>query len=64
MNINHTEYPKTLKNKSDDSLRYIIKDCRETLAVNPNGSKAGYYMDEIHYCAMELKARADKAAKA
>ncbi len=62
MNIDHTNYPKTLKAKSDDSLRYIIADCKATLEANPNGSKAGYYMDEIHYCAMELKRRADAKA--
>ena len=26
--IDHTEYPKSLRSKSEDSLRYIIKDAR------------------------------------
>jgi hypothetical protein len=56
-NINHTTYPKTLKAKSIESLRYIIQDCREALAANPAGHKAGYYQDEIHYAAAELRRR-------
>jgi hypothetical protein len=58
--INHNEYPKTLKGKSDDSLRYIMKDAAEAMAANPEGSKAGYYADEINYCAMELYSRKEK----
>ena len=57
MQINHTEYMKKVKTLPYESLLYIIKDCQETLAVNPNCEKAGYYADEIHYCAMELKRR-------
>jgi hypothetical protein len=55
--INHIEYPKTLKTKSVDSLRYIIGDCKNAIEAMPNGHKAGYYADEIHYCAMELRSR-------
>lgn len=58
--INHREYQKQLKSKSDAQLRFIIADCKETLAVNPDGHKAGYYADEINYCCMEL-ARREKA---
>lgn len=64
MNIDHTNYPKTLKGKSIESLRYIIGDCKAVLEVNPYGSKAGYYADEINYCAMELAARAKAEAAA
>lgn len=56
--INHTEYMKKVKSLDDASLRYIIKDCQEALNNFPNGNKAGYYADEIHYCAMELSRRA------
>ena len=49
--INHTEYPKTLKALSVPALMFRIKDCREAIEAMPNGHKAGYYQDEIHYCA-------------
>ena len=55
--INHTEYPKSLKSKSTDSLRYIMQDAYEAMTNNPEGEKAGYYADEINYCGMELKRR-------
>ena len=55
--INHIQYPKTLKKKSDNELRYIINDCKLTLVTNPHGEKAGYYADEINYCCNELHKR-------
>jgi len=55
--INHTTYPENCKSKSSDSLKWIISDCQAVLAANPDGKKAGYYADEINYCAMELKSR-------
>ena len=61
--INHTEYPKSLRNKSDDSLRYIIKDAQEALFCFPQSDKSGYYADEINYCAMELQSRAIERAR-
>ena len=42
---------------TDISLRWIILDCREALAANPDNPKAGQYMDTIHYCYQELKKR-------
>jgi len=56
--INHIEYPKALKSKPEASLRYIMKDAHEAMTANPDGSKAGYYADEINYCADELARRA------
>ena len=55
--INHSEYPKRLRSLPTESLYFIIKDAGEALRVNPGGDKAGYYSDEIHYAAMELKRR-------
>jgi DNA modification methylase len=52
--MNHTEYMKKVKKLSEESLRYIIKDCREAMEALPENPKNGYYADEIHYCAMEL----------
>ena len=56
--INHGEYMKKVKTLTEESLRYIIKDCQEAITAMPNGEKAGYYADEIHYCSMELSRRA------
>jgi hypothetical protein len=55
--INHAEYPKSLRSKSDESLRFIMQDAYEAMTNNPEGDKAGYYADEINYCGMELKRR-------
>ncbi len=57
VNINHRTYPISLKNKSDDSLHYIMKDAYEAMKANPEGTKAGYYADEVNYCADELARR-------
>ena len=55
--MNHAEYQKNCKAKSEAELRYTIKDAREAIEANPEGHKAGYYQDEIHYCAAELRRR-------
>ena len=55
--MNHTEYPQSLKCKTDCSLRYIIADCLKSLESMPDSHNADYYADEINYCAMELKTR-------
>jgi len=58
--MDHTEYQKKVKKYDDDTLRYIIKECKEVIDrqkdFNPN---CGYYADEICYCSMELKRRED-----
>jgi hypothetical protein len=56
--IDHTAYPKSLLQKSEASLRYIIQDAKEALFLMPECDKAGYYADEINYCAMEISRRA------
>lgn len=48
---------KKVKTLSEDSLRFIIKDCQEALTAMPNSPKAGWYADEISYCSMELTRR-------
>jgi len=57
MQINHSEYQEKIKDYSIEQLRFVIQDCKGALAAMPNSPKAGYYQDEIHYCAMELKKR-------
>jgi hypothetical protein len=51
---------KKVKSLCEDSLRYIIQDCREAIEAMPNNPKNGYYADEIHYCSMELVKRKNK----
>lgn len=60
--INHSEYQKKVKKMDIAQLQFIIKDCREAIAAMPNGHKAGYYQDEIHYCNDEIYRR-NKAKK-
>lgn len=55
--IDHVAYPQKLRTKSPSELRYIIKDAKEALQAMPNGKNAGYYQDEINYCANELYRR-------
>ena len=55
--INHTQYQIKVKSLSSESLRFIIKDCKEAINAMPNNPKNGYYQDEIHYCVMELNKR-------
>lgn len=55
--MNHGAYQKSLKQKTDAELRYIIKDAGEARDAMPEGPNAGYYADEVHYAAMELRER-------
>jgi hypothetical protein len=57
--INHGEYMAKTKTMMVAELRYTIEDATKAILANPEGHKAGYYADEINYCAMELKKRAD-----
>jgi hypothetical protein len=54
---------KKVKKLSIESLNYIIKDCKDAINSLPDNPKNGYYMDEIHYCCMELVARKNKLKK-
>tara|TARA_R100001463_G_scaffold2401_5_gene10162 strand:- start:2421 stop:2603 length:183 start_codon:yes stop_codon:yes gene_type:complete len=57
MSMNHIEYPKTLKSKTEAQLKYIIWDCKFAMEAMPDNPKNGYYADEIAYCTMELNKR-------
>lgn len=56
-NMNHGEYQKMIRNKTDAQLQFIVKDAREALEAMPDGPNAGYYKDEMLYAAMELNQR-------
>ena len=58
----HSEYMAKVKTMSTDSLRYVIKDCRNAIEALPENPKCEQYMDEIHYCATELRLRNEAAA--
>jgi len=55
--INHDAYQASLKTKTNAELRWIIKDATEAMNAMPDGHKAGYYADEVSYCAMEITLR-------
>lgn len=59
INIEHASYSRSLRHKSSDSLRYIIRDAREAIDASPTGHKASYYADEINYAAAELRRRGE-----
>ena len=61
--INHAEARRRMKELSDASLHYVINDCRRAIEAYPEGHKAGYYQDEIHYAAMELAKRRKKRSR-
>jgi len=56
----HSFYMKKVKSMTDVELRWVIQDCNEAISALPNNPKNGVYMDEIHYCSMELSLRAKK----
>ena len=58
VNIDHAAYQKKTRKMTDAELRYTISDCKAAIKANPEGHKAGYYADEVHYCNMELARRA------
>ena len=45
------------KTKASSVLRHAITDCHAAIAANPDNVKCGYYSDEIHVYAAELRAR-------
>ena len=58
----HSEYMAMVKTMPTDSLRYVIQDCRNAIEALPENPKCEQYMDEIHYCATELRIRNEAAA--
>jgi hypothetical protein len=46
-----------LKRKTDAELRYIIKDATEAAEANKENPNNGFYLDEVHYAAAELRKR-------
>ena len=55
--MSHNLYMQACKAKTAGELRYTIKDAQSALDAMPDGVNAGFYADEVHYCAMELNRR-------
>jgi len=55
--IDHKSYAARVRGLSIAALRYAIKDAQAAIKAHPHGHKAGYYADEINYCASELSRR-------
>lgn len=55
--MDHAGYQRGLRSKSVESLRYVIADAAEAIKANPTNPNNGYYQDEIHYAAAELRRR-------
>ena len=55
--IDHTAYPKSLKNKTLDQLIWTRDDAHQAERAMPDGENAGYYLDEVNYISMELNSR-------
>lgn len=62
--MNHDETYKRLTKLDDETLRYIIADCRRAIEAMPSNPKAGDYADESLYCQMILGKRARRARNA
>jgi hypothetical protein len=59
----HTQTMERYRDLDIESLKYIMFDCRQALNAMPDNPKAEQYMDEIHYCLMELARRRINAFK-
>lgn len=57
--FDHNAIVARFKNLSDDALNYVIKDCHEAIAANPDNPKCGEYTDTALYAAQELHNRKD-----
>lgn len=55
--MDHAEYQRKLRSKTEAELRFIIRDASAAERANPQGCNAGYYADEVSYAAMELARR-------
>jgi hypothetical protein len=55
--IDHAAYQAKVRKLTEAQLHYIMRDAKAAERAHPTGHKAGYYLDEIHYCADELARR-------
>lgn len=55
--MKHAEYQERIAKLPSVAVRFIMNDAMETIVAMPDGPNAGYYADEICYCADELAKR-------
>ncbi len=55
--MDHAAYQAKCRAMTAEALRYIAKDAAEAARALPMGPNAGYYLDEVNYCGMELRRR-------
>ena len=55
--IDHEAYQTRVRRMPLAGLLFILRDAREAIEANPAGHKAGFYADEINYCASEVSRR-------
>lgn len=56
--MDHNRYPRICRGRSEAELHFVMADARAAHDANPDNPNAGYYLDEINYCADELARRA------
>ena len=59
----HSAYMAICRKRDSASLHYVRVDCRKAITAMPSNPKCAQYMDEIHYCTMELHRRAQSAKR-
>lgn len=55
--MDHTAYAAKVRTMSDAELLFTARDAKATVDAWPDQPNAGYYLDEINYCAGELHRR-------
>jgi hypothetical protein len=55
--IDHQAYAANVRTMSDAELLFTARDAKATVDAWPDQPNAGYYLDEINYCAGELHRR-------
>lgn len=60
--MDHTAYMAKVKRMTYSELLYTARDAKAAAEAYPEGPNAGYYLDEVNYCAEEMFRR-DKLLK-
>jgi hypothetical protein len=55
--MDHNLYTASLKHLNMNALNYSLNDAREARDAMPDGINNGFYADEVHYIAAEIRSR-------
>ena len=58
--IDHAEFKQRCRRMTDDQLRFVLRDCRNTLAAWNDHPNEGKYLDQMNYASDELNRRNKK----